>query len=428
MERRRFLGTVGIITGGAILGHQQINFSMPSSLKEFLTNETDNEVLWKTIREQFVFPKDYIYLNTGGIGAVPSLVLKDVDKNMYEDEIYPSAGHDLKKWLEVKEKCSTLLSNDCHTDELALVSTATEGINIIISGLPLKEGDEVITSSHEHPAVHIPLLNKMKRDGIKIRVFEPDLKNSHGNVERIEKLVNKKTRLIFISHITCTTGQCFPLKEIGELARLRNIWFAVDAAQAAGTIPEIINNMDIDFYTFSGHKWTLGPKRTGVLYVRKDLLDLLKPTYVGAYSDDGYDINKGDLKYNSTAQRYEYATQNESLFIGLGTAVDFINTIGIQKIREHNIKLAEEFYFSLKKLNGVQVMSPEEKQYRSAIISFKISELNNNEVAGHFSKKRIRVRVVHEAGLDCIRVSFHLYNTHDDLEKIINEINFLVKG
>jgi len=429
MKRRFFLNAIGALAGGTIMGKPSNIFSSPSLLKKQLESITDDETFWKIVREQFIFPKDYIYLNTGGIGALPDLVINKIESRTIELEKYPKPGHDHNNWIEVKRICSGLLGKDCTTDELALVSTATEGINIIINGLPLNKGDEIITSTHEHPALHIPLLNRMQRDGVIIRSFHPDLNNGTGNIDRIKSLINKKTKLIFLSHITCTTGQIFPIKEIADLAHNNNIWIAVDGAQAAGSTPIDIRKQNIDFYTFSGHKWTLGPKRTGVLYVKKELMNVLQPITVGAYSDNGYDILKKELKFQTTAQKFEFGTQNEAIFMGMGNGAEFIQTIGLKKIWEHNRGLAELFYNGLKEIHEVEILSPLEEKYRSSIISFKIKNRNYQELASYLiGKKRIRVRVVGEAGLDGVRVSFHIYNNSDEVIKILAEIRNYIKS
>ncbi len=422
MRRKQFITTFGALWGGVLVG-QSAGFTGNSKpVSELLRSASDEETFWKIIREQFVFPGDYSYLNTGGIGAVPVLVSNRIKTRMDELEIYPKPGHDLEKWHEIKEKCANLLGTGVNKEELALISTATEGINIILNGLPLTKGDEIITSTHEHPALHIPLLNKFKQEGITIKTFQPDFRKGLGNVERIEKLISKRTRLIFISHVTCTTGQLFPVEEIGKLARTKRIWYALDGAQATGSMKMDIKKWNVDFYTFSGHKWVLGPKRTGVLYVREELLDTLKPTTVGAYSDNGYNVIEGSLSYYPSAQRYEYATQNEALFHGLGTAVNFINTIGLSRINEHNRNLSEQFYNGLKDIKQVQILSPEQQTYRGSMITFKLKDKNYHDLASFLSKKRIRVRVVPEANLEGIRVSFHIYNNESDVQRILYEI------
>ena len=426
MKRRQFINTLSSFTGGLVFGGSRVFSAESLPFEEVLKSVPEGGVLWNVIRKQFSFPKDYIYLNTGGIGAVPNFVINKMNNYMYKTQIKPRPAHNMKEWWQVKENLAGLLSPSAKREELALVSTASEGINIILNGLPLEKGDEIIISRHEHAALNIPLANRMQLKGIRVKIFDPDFKNGLGNVERIEKLITKRTKLIFVSHVTCTTGQRFPLKEIGELAKAKKLWFAVDGAQAVGHQLMDIKGSNVDFYTFSGHKWCLGPKRTGVLFVRDGLLDVLKPTVVGTYSDESFDLEKGELVYQSTAQRYEYATQNPALFWGLGKAVDFIKTIGVDRIQKHNNNLAEKFYRGLKEMQQVKILSPEEKEYRTSIISFKIKNKDYKEVGKFLTdKNQIRVRIVPEAGVNGVRVSFHVYNNEEEVIRTLETIKKL---
>lgn len=429
MQRRQFLGAIGAIAGGAVWPSRQTIQAQPIPVMPAIENFPDSTAFWKAVRSQFLFPEGYIYLNTGGIGAVPAIVLQEVSNRMHGDQIHPRPGHEHKRWDEVKEQCAALLGAGVKKEEIALTGCATEGINIILNGLPLSEGDEIITSTHEHSALHVPLLNRMQHDGIVVRSFRPDFSDGLGNVSRIKKLISRRTKLIFISHVTCTTGQVFPIEAIAELARSRHIWLAVDGAQAGGAMPMSLSDRDIDLYAFSGHKWCLGPKRTGVLYVNENMLDTVRPTVVGAYSDAGYDIEKSELKLNPTAQRYEYATQNDALFHGLGVALKFIKRIGIRNIYNHNRQLAEMFYNGLLRIPGVKILSPQQNMYRSAIITFQLSNMTFRDAAHILiDEKDIRVRVVPEANVNGIRVSFHLYNSSEDVTRTLVEIEALAKA
>lgn len=423
MNRNRFLQSLGLVSGGLVLNKTKGAFASPDEFSQALTNVADENGFWKRIREQFIYPSDYIYFNTGGIGAVPKAVLSMVESTMLDLEKSPRPGHDEKRWLQIKKTCAPFFGPGCEPEELALTSTATEGINIILNGLLLNPGDEVITTTHEHVALNVPLLNHQKLNGIVIRAFEPDLKDGANNVNLIRNLITNKTRLIFHSHITCTTGQLLPVSEIGKMARERNIMYAVDGAQAAGTMPIDLKASCIDFYACCGHKWMLGPKRTGFLYVQKDKLPLLHPTTVGAYSDASHDLLKEELTLHDTAEKFEYGTQNESLFRGLETAAQFFLTIGLEKIREHNRSLAEQFYQGLLKIPGAEILSPAEEQFRSSMITFRLKNKDFQETANYLTgEKRIRVRVVSEAGLNGIRASFHVYNQDFEVKKILEEL------
>lgn len=431
MKRRNFLQALAVMTGGLSLrGEKAFSGSINSApLEQNLAGVRPlSPRFWQIVKKQFLLPEDYDYFNTGGLGASPFAVVEKVKNATTELEIYPQPGHNMEKWWAIKEKCANVFSASCDKKEIALTSCATEGNNIVVNGLPLRRGDEIITSTHEHAGLIIPLLNRMQRDGVVVKTFDPDMKSGLGNVDRINSLITRKTKLIFVSHFTCTTGQRFPEKEIARLAKDKGLWFALDGAQTVGNMPIDVKEYGCDFYATSGHKWLLGPKRTGIFYVKKNLLDTLRPITAGAYSDDGHDIFAKTLKLNPTAQRYEYATENSALFYGLETAIDFMNTIGLEKVWQHNKSLAELFYRGLQKIPQVEILSPQEKEYRSSLITFKLKNVAYRKAASYLTeKKRMRVRVVPEAHVDGIRISMHVYNNEEQVERLLVEINKLAR-
>ena len=398
-------------------------YNSPEEFSKALAGATDEKDFWKKIQEQFIFPDDYIYFNTGGIGAVPQPVLDMVQKSNIENEQYPKPGHDEARWLNVKKTIAPFYGPNVVPEELSLVSTATEGINIILNGLMLRPGDEVITTYHEHVALNLPLLNHVKISGINVKAFQPDLKSGAANVEMIRNLITPRTRLIFLSHITTTTGQVLPVADIGKLAQEMKILFAVDGAQAVGAMPMDMKAMGIDFYVASGHKWLLGPKRTGLLYISKEKRELVHPMTIGAYSEMENDLKKGDFKFRESGQRYEYGTQNEALFFGLERGAQFIQAIGLDKVYEHDRDLAEKFYHAVEQMPGMEMLSPAEEQYRSAMITFRSTRKKNQEIANYLTGERnIRVRVVNEDNLNGVRVSFHVCNQEWEMEKLVEEL------
>jgi selenocysteine lyase/cysteine desulfurase len=386
---------------------------------------THDEAFWKLVRGQFVLDPGRIYFNFGGLGSCPLPVLNALAEFTRAEERAPSAGHDEAQWQEVKAKLARALGRTCRKEALGLIGGATEGVNVIVNGLPLKRGDEVITSTHEHVAVHSALLHRMQCDGIAIRLFEPDSARAMGNVDRIARLITPRTRLIIFSHVTCTAGQLFPVRAIADLARARDIWFALDGAQAPVCAPFDIGETGADFYTCSAHKWMMGPKRTGFIYVRPGLLDVLRPQTVGGGSSTRYDVAKGELVLHPTAQRFESGTQNDALFYALGTALDFVETIGADRIARRCRAMAERFYRGLGEIPGVERLSPGEEAYRTLMISFRVKGHTHAEIGEHLSRDGFRVRPVGEGGLNAIRVSFYLNNTDEDVEAILDSLEKL---
>ena len=432
MERRKFFQSLGLAAGSLAFFRETFGSpqqAMASLRRSMETEDPGGERFWYVVRNQFLLPDDYAYMNTGGLGASPYVVLENVQHGMHELEIKPRPGHSIERWNHLKKKCAALFGKGVSYKEIALTNSTTEGNNIVINGLPLKRGDEIITSTHEHAGLNIPLLNKVKRDDVVLKTFEPDMEDGLNNVNRIEELITESTRLIFISHITCTTGQLFPVTEIASLAKEKGIWFALDGAQVVGHMPIDVKEYGCDFYATSGHKWMLGPKRTGIFYVKEEELQNLVPTTVGAYSDDGYDLEERTLTYDPTAERYEYATQNEPLVHGLDPAIDFLNTLGMDRIWDHNRQLAEHLYHGLMEIDGVEVLSPREEEYRTGMLTFRMTDYDYGDVAyKHMKEENIRARGVAEADLNGIRLSMHLYNSMEEVNRALNVVRRLAES
>jgi len=444
MKRKEFLkmtaGLAGGIAGLPVLGRlsgaartaaPESSVSAPTTaapvadLLAQAASAGDEEFYWKLVRDQFILDPEWTFLNFGGLGSCPLPVLDALVGFTRAEERAPSAGHDEKPWQDVKEKLARALGRTCRKEDLGLIGGATEGVNVIVNGLALKKSDEVITSTHEHVAVHSALLNRMQRDGIAIRLFDPDIASAQGNVDRIARLITPRTRLILISHVTCTTGQLFPAKEIAALARAKGIWFALDGAQAPVNAPFDIVATGVDFYTCSTHKWMMGPKRTGFIYVRPGLVDALRPQTVGGGSSVRYDAAKGEFVLKPTAERFESGTQNDALFYALGTALDLVETIGVERIARRCRPMAERFYRGLGEIPGVERLSPEEEAYRTLMIGFRMKARTSAEIMSHLAKDRIRARPVGEGGLGSIRVSFYLNNRDEDVTAILDSLKKL---
>lgn len=415
MNRKEFLKRLAAAVGGFAVPSLASAASFERALQD--ASAGSGEALWKVVRDQFVLDPDWTYLNFGGLGSCPLPVLTSFWEWTRSEERAPNAGHDAALWWSVKERLAKLLGPACRKEDLALISCATEGCNIIASGLPLRRGDEVITSRHEHVALNTALLHRAQQDGIVIRVFEPDLVRAQGNVERVAALVNGRTRLIFMSHVTCTTGQLYPVKEIAALAHERGIWLALDGAQAPVCVPFDITECGADFYTCSTHKWIMGPKRTGFLWVRPGLLDTLRPLVPGSAK---FDVDKGEMAFQADAQRYEFGSQNDALFFAMGAAVDFVQAIGPGRIWEHNHRLAERFYRGLQEIPAVEIASPQEEAFRTAMISFRMKTRTVQQIMEHTAKAKIRVRPVSEGGANCVRVSFHVCNQEAEADRLLD--------
>ncbi|MBO6515412.1 MAG: aminotransferase class V-fold PLP-dependent enzyme, partial [Bacteroidia bacterium] len=289
--------------------------------------------------------------------------------------------------------------------------------------LDLKPGDEVILTDHEHVGNADPWLNRKRKDGITIKVL--NLKATQEQcLEDLTGLITPRTRVIAVPHVTCTTGQVLPIKEICTMAREKGILTFIDGAHGVGMMNLDLKALGCDIYASCGHKWLLGPKGTGILYVRKELIEELDALFIGSYTDDGWIIStdKSELSgLKNTAHRFYYGTQNTSLYAGLEAAVNFMESVGPARVEARVRELNQMLYSELASLDGIEILTPEEKVSRCGMVSFRFGE-KTVKWYGKMKAEKWVIRFVPESGLDCIRVSTHIYNSESDIKRFIEKV------
>ena len=264
--------------------------------------------------------------------------------------------------------------------------------------------------------------------GVIIRTFEPG-ENPDQTVSHLESHITPRTRVVSVSHVTCTTGYVLPIMRIARLCRARGIFSVVDGAQAVGMIPVNLHHLDCDFYATSGHKWLLGPKGTGFLYVRRDLLGSWRPRWVGAYSDQTFDLDKGVFETLPEARATEYGTRNTALILGLGAAIDFVNVVGIDRAAARGRALARRLAEGLRPIDGVHILTPDSPHSAASITTLRLPSGRMDPWQWCNTLKRdfrIRVRPVGEHRLNGVRVSMHLFNTVGEIDHLVSALKRLL--
>lgn len=421
MDRKAFLKTTAAaLTAPVATGHWL------RTAESWPDPRADEERFWSFVRNQFPLTTDRAYFNTGGLGASPYAVIDAVKAKMDELETISETGHTEQVWTDLKAKAAGFFG--CDPAELAFMRNATEGINVACNGFPLKDGDEVITSLHEHVANAVPWIALQKRRKIKVRFFEPSTRSAQENLDRIEGLITKRTRLVSVPHITTTTGQILPIAELSRITKARKIWLFVDGAQAAGMMPLDLHGLGCDAYAMCGHKWLLGPKETGFLYVRRDMWDVIDAKFVGAYSDKGFDFQKGELAFHPSAQRYEYGTVSVPLRVGLGAALEFLTKIGMDNVWKRDKELSNYLFEQLSAIPKVTIVSPSADGERSALISFQHEQIPFLELQRHLNTYKLRTRGVSEGGVNALRISTHIYNTKEEIDRLLEGVRSVRKA
>lgn len=380
----------------------------------------NDETYWQNVRQLFPLTQDKVYLNNGTMGPSPYPVIEAVHKGMKDnDQLGKYNGYE-------KSIAAFAHFAGANEDEIALTHNVTEGINIVCWGLPLHKRDEVIITDQEHVGNAMPWLNRQKLHGIVLKTFTP-APTAEETLMRIQALITKKTRAIAVPHMPCTNGQVLPVKEICTMARRIGIYSCIDGAHGAGMIPLDLHDMGCDTYATCGHKWLLGPKGTGFLYVRKGFQDRLQPYFVGAGSAEGdWNLAEGadyNPKYIDSAHRYFGGTQSLGNALGLVAAVDFFENIGMDNAHARIKYLGGYLQDRLLAMGDkVQLVTPTEDRSWCGIHSFRIKGVPYNDFFLSALKKNIRTRAVPENGMDCIRISTHIYNNTTEIDMLMDEV------
>lgn len=254
----------------------------------------------------------------------------------------------------------------------------TDSLNLAIKGT-LKEGDHVITTSMEHNSVIRPLMH-LANLGIETTIVPAD---SQGLVDPkdIEKSIKPNTRLIVTTHASNVTGTLMPIEEIGTIARNHGIYYLLDAAQTAGSLPMDLSKLPVDLVAMPGHKGLLGPQGTGVLYIREGVdLNQIKEGGTGSLSESIY-------QPDFLPDRYEAGTLNTPGIAGLGAGVEYILNYGQEKIMNHITNLEKLFLNAFSQIEGVKIYGPTNIKMRCGIISINIWDRDSREIVNILSQR-----------------------------------------
>lgn len=420
--RHAMLGTAGVMSGACLTSK---GGAAPDARNEPLPSfdPAEPEAFWRAVRAQYPLSPSLTYFNTGGLGPAVRCALDvaaDTTRRLQERAEH---GHGLL--AGARETVARFFGVDAA--EIAFVRNATEGNAIVAAGLSLRAGDEVIFESHAHPGGSFCWLQQATLRGIRVRIFEPAVGAPAENLSRIGELMTARTRVVQVSHVTAPTGIVLPVADLGRLCRERGVWFHVDGAQSAGMMPFRLGEIGCDSFATSGHKWLGAPHETGVLYVRRERLDEVAPTLVGAYSGD-VDMLPGEFRVANTAIRYEYGTRNAAAILGLAEAVRFQERVGRDRIAQRGRLLAARVRAGLSRLDGVEILTPEHSDACAAMLTFRTARVPHDRLFSRLlSEHAIRCRPVTEQKLNALRVSTHCFNSPAECDALVAAVDKILR-
>lgn len=389
-------------------------------LPSFKLYEEPPAVGWNDINSQFNIPEDYYYFNTGTLGISPKYVIHHYQRAI--EEINTKGHYDQYK-KKVYSKLASFLS--CSEEELAITRNVTEGNNIAAWALPLKKGDEVILTTHEHAGNAIPWLNRARIDGLKIVLVELG-KDGNDTLSKLSQKVSARTKVIAMPHIPCSIGHILPVKQIVKLARTIGAYSCIDGAHGAGMLSLNLPALGCDIYAGCFHKWMLGPKGSGFVYVKKSLLPTLETYFAGAYSDQSWSFEKAQPSFggirSDSAQRHSYGTQSDPLFAGIAASIEYMEALGMKKVENTIRNKGKRLCEQLLEMPEIELLVSEQAKENAGIISFRPRKKDYRAMTESLGKEGFRLRTVSESGINCIRVSTHIYNRDQDIDRLAGAI------
>jgi len=370
------------------------------------------------IREQFPITRNKVFLNHAAQSPLPKPAA-DVVRKFVDD--FSNFGDTSIEWNDGGKPFFAKLIQ-AKPEEIAFVENTSVGLNIAASVLHYPPDSKIVTTDLEYPTVVYPWLRK------KLDVKVHYVKNIDGKIllEDMERAVDDKTVAVAVSHVEYVNGFRHDLQALSEIAHKHGAYLIVDAIQSAGAMQIDVKKDDVDFLATACYKWLLSPPGAGYLYVKKELIEQFEPPFVGWASVkpevfetlDFWDI--WSLKLSETASRFEVGSPSFISLIGAAEALKILLNFGIENIEKRILKITNYLIESVKSL-GLKLQTPEEPQYRSGVVNFKIGK--PREIAESLQRKGIIV----SARAHGLRVSPHFYNTEEEIDKFIEEIKNIQK-
>lgn len=382
-------------------------------------------------REDFpMLKQDIIYLDNGATSLKPQIV---IDKITEYYEKYSANAHrgdyDISYKVDVeyenaRDLVVSFINAKCK-EEVVFTSGTTDSLNMIASGFfanLVEPGDEILITTSEHASNVLPWF-RLANDYNCVVNFVPLDDNLHVTVDNVKKSITSRTKIIALAQVTNVIGDVRPIKEICKLAHENNIFVVLDGAQSVPHMGVDVQDLDVDFLAFSGHKM-LGPTGIGVLYGKKELLENLEPINLGGGMNESFDSPK-EIYLKELPNRLEAGTPNIAGAIGLGAAIKYLMNIGIDNIHERELHLREYLIEKLVKLPFVDLLNLEAD---SGIVTFNIDGIFSQDVAYYLNKYNICVRagnhcaklVKNATGVsNSLRISLYFYNTESEIDELV---------
>ena len=375
-----------------------------------------DEAFWDQVKEQFPIRPGLVMMNAANLCPTHYPVLESLfglTRDLDGDVSFQNRA----KFAPAKEEARSRLAAyvDAEPQEIAITRNTTEANNIIVNGLDLAAGDEVLVWGENHPSNLMAWEVRARRLGFAVKQVETPAGTLSAEVLREHFLNNLTpgTRVLAVSHVSNVSGIGLPIRSLCEACRDRNILTLVDGAQTLGALSLDLHDMGCDFFTGSLHKWPMGPKETGLLYVRRGSADNVWPSMVSV----GYDAAEGEgaLKFETYGQR------DDSAVAAIVPAMDFLDTIGKEKVEARVRAIVARLRRGIEAIPGVSILTPSDPAINAGILIFSLRGIAGSDAFEALYRD-------HDVGsapaglVDGVRLSPHIYNTMADADRVLEAL------
>lgn len=386
-----------------------------------------------SILDQVVNDEPLVYLDNAATTQKPQQVL-DVLADYYQKDnanvhrgVHTLSERATARYEAARQKVADFIQAKS-SKEILFTRGTTTGLNWVAQFAKeiLQPDQEVIISVQEHHSNIIPWQQACQQTGAKLRYVT--LKDGELDMDHLRSLLSSKTKFVSLAHVSNVLGSVAPIGEIAELVHQVGAYLVVDGAQSVPHMAVNVQELDVDFYAFSGHKM-LGPTGIGVLYGKEELLNLMSPVEFGGEMIDF--VYEQAATWKELPWKFEAGTPNIAGAIGLGAAVDYLTEIGMDAIQDHEAELVDYVFPKLQAIPGLTIYGSQDLSKRTGVIAFNLDDLHPHDVATALDYEGVAVRAGHHCAQPLlrylqvpatVRASFYIYNTKADCDKLVEAI------
>jgi len=389
------------------------------------------------VLDRVVNKNKLVYLDNAATSQKPKSVIDSLTQyySTYNSNVHRGVHTLSVEATEAYENARVKLSDFIGSipEEVIWTRNTSESINIVAYGLKNKvsSGDNIVISRMEHHSNLVPWQQLCDQTGASLRYLEHNLEGRIDLIDAKAK-IDAKTKIIAITHMSNVLGVINPIKEIREMSKKFGSYLVLDGAQSVPHFKVNVNDLDCDFLSFSAHKM-LGPTGIGLLYGKEELLNEMPPFYFGG--DMISEVSYETAKWNDLPYKFEAGTPNIADAIATGAAVDYLNSVGMDNIFEHEEDITKYALEKFKELDGYNIIGPTDEEARGGVISFTHNKIHPHDIGEILDKFGIAIRTGHHCAMPLVRsyeivaaarASFYLYNTKEDIDLLIDALKEVV--